>query len=348
MTNIVLDAELLGMISNPKHSHENNLCLLWVLRLLSKKIKVCVSEIADYEVRRELLKTNRIKAIGRLDKIKKELFYLPLTTDVMSEAAKLWARTKQKESTNVSLDCDVILAAQTTCCNGILATTHTNYFSKYTTAKLWKEISVDQYGNIVSDVEYFDNVAELFEQTIFHLRLVEEANNVIENAFLKINELSVRYSQRLDELDSMFGFVKSLSDHKKFSKSREKLKNESTDKLTKLAEEIAKQTPKVEEHHKKAISSSVCFTQLTQLQTDEYYLHLNYILKQFQSEKKLAQGCFDIFNNASHLEEPKFELLRKKFVYAFQLFIESLDSRIKSTEEAIRLISRVSVDFLEI
>jgi hypothetical protein len=50
-----------------------------------------IPEIADYEVRRELLRARREVGIRRLDQLKEALTYLPITTAVMLRAAQLWA-----------------------------------------------------------------------------------------------------------------------------------------------------------------------------------------------------------------------------------------------------------------
>ena len=53
---VLLDAGPLGMITNPKSSPENEACKDWLAKLVSKGVEVIIPEIADYEVRRELLR----------------------------------------------------------------------------------------------------------------------------------------------------------------------------------------------------------------------------------------------------------------------------------------------------
>jgi hypothetical protein len=53
-----------------------------------------VPEIADYEVRRELLRANKVRGIARLDLLKNSIGYLPLTTPIMLKAAELWAQAR--------------------------------------------------------------------------------------------------------------------------------------------------------------------------------------------------------------------------------------------------------------
>ena len=52
---VLLDAGPLGMITNPKSSLENQACKDWAANLVSTGGGVVIPEIADYEVRRELL-----------------------------------------------------------------------------------------------------------------------------------------------------------------------------------------------------------------------------------------------------------------------------------------------------
>jgi len=53
-------------------------------------------EIADYEVRRELLRAGKVAGIGRLDELKSRLTYLPISTLVMLLAADFWAEARKR------------------------------------------------------------------------------------------------------------------------------------------------------------------------------------------------------------------------------------------------------------
>ncbi len=74
---------------------------------------IVVPEIADYEVRRELLRTRIASGIGRLDRLKSRFFYLPISTPAMLQAAEFWAEVRQQGLPTASpdaLDADCILA----------------------------------------------------------------------------------------------------------------------------------------------------------------------------------------------------------------------------------------------
>jgi hypothetical protein len=47
--------------------------------------------MADYEVRRELLRANKLKGIQRLNSVKTALGSIPITIEIMLRAAQLWA-----------------------------------------------------------------------------------------------------------------------------------------------------------------------------------------------------------------------------------------------------------------
>ncbi len=145
---ILLDAGPLGLITNPRASQETRECNLWLESLILKRIQVKIPEIADYEVRRELLRADKFKGIERLDALKRYLDYVPLTTQTMLTAAQFWAQVrKQGMSTadDKALDGDVILAAQAAMIQDegnevIIATTNVGHLSRLGNAKEWRNI----------------------------------------------------------------------------------------------------------------------------------------------------------------------------------------------------------------
>ena len=61
---VLLDAGPLGLISHPRARQE---IVEWLARQLAAGVTVLIPEIADYEVRRELLRAGRSKGVKRLD-----------------------------------------------------------------------------------------------------------------------------------------------------------------------------------------------------------------------------------------------------------------------------------------
>jgi hypothetical protein len=114
---VVLDAGPLGIVTNPRATQINEECRRWLLDVLDGGALVVIPEIADYEVRRELLRGNKTAGLRRLDDLKSDssLVYLPLNTAAMLRAASYWAAVRQRGAPTAddkALDADVILAAQ--------------------------------------------------------------------------------------------------------------------------------------------------------------------------------------------------------------------------------------------
>jgi hypothetical protein len=57
---VVLDSGPLGMISHPRASAE---IVEWLARLVGSGVEVLTPEVADYEVRRELLRAGRLRGM---------------------------------------------------------------------------------------------------------------------------------------------------------------------------------------------------------------------------------------------------------------------------------------------
>jgi predicted nucleic acid-binding protein len=145
---VLLDAGPLGMITNPKSSPENEACKNWLASLVYKGVEVIIPEIADYEVRRELLRAGKDRGLGRLDALKAMLGYAPITTAVMLRAAEFWAsarRMGRQSADDASLDADMILAAQAGALvrdgdETVIATTNVRHLVLFSSARIWREI----------------------------------------------------------------------------------------------------------------------------------------------------------------------------------------------------------------
>lgn len=149
---IFLDTSPLGMVTNPQASPENTACNEWLERLLARGVAVRVPEISDYELRRELVRANKLKGLRRLDGLKTAIGYVPLTTDTMLRAAGLWAYVRNMglpTADEKALDGDAILAAQAHLISAdtyevIIATDNYKHLSRFDTAtvkaKEWKDI----------------------------------------------------------------------------------------------------------------------------------------------------------------------------------------------------------------
>lgn len=81
---VLLDAGPLGMATNPNTRPEHERCAFWLRALPSYGYTPVLPEIADYEVRRELIRANKTSGLRRLDVLKSRARYLPLTTEVLT------------------------------------------------------------------------------------------------------------------------------------------------------------------------------------------------------------------------------------------------------------------------
>ena len=145
---IILDSAPVGLITNPKGNPLAVQCQEWFYSLFERGYEVILPEIIDYEIRRELLRANKLSGIRKLNQLKSEIIYLPITTEVMLKAAELWAEVRnQGKSTadNKALDGDVILAAQSILVANygqevIIATSNKKHLSLFIDAREWGEI----------------------------------------------------------------------------------------------------------------------------------------------------------------------------------------------------------------
>src|SRR5438105_3269822 len=121
-------------------------CAQWLQALVAGGRRVILPEIADYEVRRELLRAGRDRGLARLDEFAGLLEYLPLTTAAMRQAALFWAQARQQgrpTAADRALDGDVILAAQAITLgisDVVVATTNVGHLSRFVPAEIWQQI----------------------------------------------------------------------------------------------------------------------------------------------------------------------------------------------------------------
>jgi len=145
---IVLDSAPVGLITNPKGAGLSLQCQEWFSNLFDRGYDVVLPEIIDYEIRRELLRANKVSGIKKLNRLKVEIIYLPITTEVMLKAAELWAEVRKKGKPTAdpkALDGDVILAAQAILVTNsgyevTVATNNTKHLSLFVDAREWQEI----------------------------------------------------------------------------------------------------------------------------------------------------------------------------------------------------------------
>jgi len=150
---IFLDTSILGYITHPHGSEESNACMAWLRDCLERGATVCLPEVCDYELRRDYFLRVAVKATQKLDQWKAVLEYVPISTETMLRAARLWAESRRRGKPTAAaeaLDGDVILAAQlqleaerSNVSNSVIATTNIGHLEQFAIAKAWNEITVE-------------------------------------------------------------------------------------------------------------------------------------------------------------------------------------------------------------
>ena len=147
---LFLDTTPLGLVTRkPGQSTEADACFQWMLQILANGWTVYVAEIADYEVRRELIRQKRTASIVHMESVIATLSYVPITTEAMRLAADLWAQARNQGWATAdpkALDGDVILAAQALSLTPvpdslIIATENVVHISRYVAAAEWRNIT---------------------------------------------------------------------------------------------------------------------------------------------------------------------------------------------------------------
>ncbi|HQU45582.1 MAG: nuclease [Deltaproteobacteria bacterium 21-66-5] len=143
---VLLDSGPLGLLTAPPHKAAPQSCAQWLAGLIQAGCRVVVPEIADYELRRELLRAGKMASVRRLDALEQATEYLPITTAAMRRAADVWAQARQQGQPTASdntIDADMILVGQadTIGLPFIIATTNVGHLARFVSADLWQNIT---------------------------------------------------------------------------------------------------------------------------------------------------------------------------------------------------------------
>lgn len=143
---ILLDSGPLGMLAR---SRPIPAIKAWIRAHLGGGSRLSIPEIADYEVRRELLLAGLHTSLNILNALQAQLDYLPITTPMLREAASLWAEARRQGAPTAdrhALDGDVILAAGARLLieeghDVVVATTNVGHLSRFAPAQQWTDIT---------------------------------------------------------------------------------------------------------------------------------------------------------------------------------------------------------------
>lgn len=136
---LLLDTGVVGQICHPrKHQDVRR----WFVAAVSQH-DFLISEVADYELRRELIRIRAAHSLARLDELSRELRYVPVTTATWRSVANLWAwlrRTGKATASEHGLDGDVLIAAQAIAEEAAVVTTNPRHFEPLVKALKWDDL----------------------------------------------------------------------------------------------------------------------------------------------------------------------------------------------------------------
>jgi predicted nucleic acid-binding protein len=148
MRSIILDSAPLALIVHQRPIPAALECRAWLKGRIARGHRILVPAIVVYELRRELLRLNRIKSLELLDEFVRAEpdRYLTLGDDDLRLAAKLWADLRKGGTPTAdphALDVDVILAAQAMSLGHtdfVVATTNVAHVNLLVNAEDWRTV----------------------------------------------------------------------------------------------------------------------------------------------------------------------------------------------------------------
>ena len=140
----LLDSGPLGLLAHDRTAQRVPI-QNWVLQELATGSTVYVSEVADYEVRRELTRLVRSgqlpsSRLNRLNQLAALCVYLPLSTAMWQRAAELWADARLQglpTSSPAALDADALLAAQAEAVQATVVTNNPTHLGRWVPMHVW-------------------------------------------------------------------------------------------------------------------------------------------------------------------------------------------------------------------
>ena len=140
----LLDTGPLGLLAHDRPAQRIPI-QNWVTQELSAGGNVYISEVADYEVRRELTRLIRAgqlpaSRLQRLDQLKSLCYYLPVSTASWQRAAEFWADARSQglpTAGPASLDPDVLIAAQAQEVSATVVTNNPGHIGRWVPVLVW-------------------------------------------------------------------------------------------------------------------------------------------------------------------------------------------------------------------
>ncbi len=140
----VLDTGPLGLLAHGRPVHRVPI-QNWLITEMTACATVNISEVADYEVRRELTRLVRAgqlpaSRIARLDQLARLCSYLPVSTAMWRRAAEFWADARSlgmPTGSSAALDADALVAAQAAEMAATVVTTNPGHIGRWVPVKNW-------------------------------------------------------------------------------------------------------------------------------------------------------------------------------------------------------------------
>ena len=140
----LLDTGPLGLLAHDRPVHRMPI-QTWLLQEMTAGATVYISEVADFEVRRELTRLIRAgqlpaSRLHRLDQLANLCTYLPVSTEMWRRAADFWADARQQglpTSSLAALDADALIAAQAAEVAATVVTSNPGHISRWVPVRPW-------------------------------------------------------------------------------------------------------------------------------------------------------------------------------------------------------------------
>ena len=148
---VFLDSGIVYSLVNTSKVKEVVDCQEWFFSLLSKGVLIVSSAICEYEVKRELIRRNKIEELNNLTELKQWLNFIKVDDKVLDLAAKNWAKARNMgipSADDKRLDADMIICStwqllqeKWTGRYVVIATNNVKHLSRFANAEIWQNIT---------------------------------------------------------------------------------------------------------------------------------------------------------------------------------------------------------------
>jgi predicted nucleic acid-binding protein len=143
-TNYLFDTGPLGLLAHNRAIRRKPM-QDWVVQEMAAGATIYISEVADYEVRRELIRLIRAgklpaTRLARLDQLANLCVYLPVTTAMWRRAAEFWADARQQglpSGSAAALDADALIAGQAAEIGATVVTSNVGHLGRWVPVQAW-------------------------------------------------------------------------------------------------------------------------------------------------------------------------------------------------------------------